>query len=708
MSSADGPWYARAYRRMLVDMHIPDWDEAFLADYEPRALADLYERARLASVMFYCQSHVGLCYWPTRSGKMHANLRGRDIVGEMLSELRRRDIAACAYYSVIFNVWAFREHPEWRMVPAEQPPAAAFADARHGLCCPNHPAYRAFALDQVAELATNYAFDGFFFDMTFWPQVCLCPHCRAKYRAETGREIPRTIDWLSPDWCAFQAARERWMTEFAGELSARVKALRPGIAAYHNFATALFSWRQGISFASAVHHDFLGADFYGDPLEQLVVIKLMSNLSQNRPAEFMTSRCVHLRDHVRMKPREQLRMQAFAATLFSAAFLFIDAIDIRGTVNPHVYERIGEVFAETAPYEPWLGGDPVEDVAVYFSDDAKMDFDENGRPLSGPSVWSASYPHAAAVRGACRALQQAHIPFGIITRKQLDALDRYKVIIVPNALRLRAEEADALRAYVRDGGRLYASRYASLTESNGTRRDDFMLADVFGCHFAADDLGEFVYMRPASAFVADAITPQDYLSLCPLEPAGRSSALRLRPSAEGVVLGTLTLPYAHPARGTVFDNDWASYHSAPPWQDTDAPALVRHAFGAGEAVYCAADIETHAGEADADLFTAIIRSLAGTELRFEADAHPAVWAAAFDQADADRMTIGFLNYQAQLPPAPVYDMRFRLRPPEGRRFDGLYILPDETPLDHEIDAAGALRAVAPRLDAFLLLAARLR
>lgn len=702
------PWYTRAYRRMLVDMHIADWDEAFLADYDPRVLADCYEQARLASVMFYCQSHVGLCYWPTRSGEMHANLHGRDIVAEMLAELRRRDIAACAYYSVIFNIWAFREHPDWRMVPADQPPAAAFANARHGLCCPNNPAYRAFALAQAAELATDYAFDGFFFDMTFWPHVCVCPHCRAEYRRETGREIPRTIDWRSPDWCAFQSARERWITEFAGELSACVKALRPGVTAYHNFATALFSWRQGASFASAVHHDFLGADFYGDPLEQLVVIKLMSNLSQNRPAEFMTSRCVHLYDHVRMKPRDLMRIQAFAATLFSAAFLFIDAIDIRGTVNPHVYERVGDVFSETAPYEPWLGGDPIEDIAVYFSDDARMDFTENGLSLSGPSPCSAAYPHAAALRGACRALQQAHLPFGVITRKQLDALDQYKLVILPNILRMRAEEADAFRRYVRNGGRLYASRYTSLTDSSGSPRDDFMLADVFGCHLADDDLGEFVYMKPASDFVADAIAPQDYLSLCPLQPAGRSSALRLSPSAEATVLGTLTLPYAHPAKGTVFDNDWASFHSAPPWQDTDAPVLVRNPFGAGEAIYCAADIETHAGEADASLFTAIIRALAGADLSFEAEAHPAVWTAAFRQPRADRITLGFLNYQTQLPPAPLHDIPFRLRPPHGRRFDGLYILPDQTPLDHTIDPDGLLHAVLPRLDLFQLLLAPLR
>jgi len=44
------------------------------------------------------------------------------------------------------------------------------------------------------------------------------------------------------------------------------------------------------------------------------VIKLMTNL-RRRPPEFMTSRCIDLRDHVRLKRYEVMEMQAFAATL---------------------------------------------------------------------------------------------------------------------------------------------------------------------------------------------------------------------------------------------------------------------------------------------------------------------------------------------------------------------------------------------------------
>ncbi|MHB1458496.1 MAG: alpha-L-fucosidase, partial [Armatimonadota bacterium] len=109
------PWYQNGYRRMLVDMHIVDWEEEFLSKYDPEFMAEMYSRANLTSAMFYCQSHVGLCYWSTKSGKMHAGLKGRDIVGELHEALKARGIASVAYYSLIFNNWAFLEHPEWRI-----------------------------------------------------------------------------------------------------------------------------------------------------------------------------------------------------------------------------------------------------------------------------------------------------------------------------------------------------------------------------------------------------------------------------------------------------------------------------------------------------------------------------------------------------------------------------------------------------------------
>ena len=140
-------------------------------------------------------------------------------------------------------------------------------------------------------------------------------------------------------------------------------------------------------------------------------------------------------------------VEVLAATAHASAFLFIDAIDPRGTVNAGVYEQIGRVFAKTKRYEEFLGGLPVEDVAVYYSDDARVRPEDNGRAVADVSANAFSqmgtYSHLVAVSGAVRQLQHDHIPFGAITRSQLDRLGEYRVVVLPDVLRMDDEEIRA-------------------------------------------------------------------------------------------------------------------------------------------------------------------------------------------------------------------------------------------------------------------------
>jgi len=697
--------YQQGLRRMLVDMHIPDWDPAFLSKYDPAAMAERFEQARLNGVMIYCKSHAGLCYWPARAGKMHAGLHGRDVVGALLGQLRARGIAVCAYYSIVFDNWAVEAHPDWRQRTIAGNDYQGLL--RYGLCCQNHPEYRAYEMAQLGDLLSRYQFDALFLDMIFWPLVCACDHCRARFRAEDGKEIPETVDWTSAHWCGFQAARERWADDFTAQLMARAKSVAPGIAVTHNLAPALANWVLGQPLAASRHDTFVAGDLYGDRIEQLVVTRLMLHLSETRPAEFMTSCCVNLGDHVRLRDEEQMRAQAGAAIANSSAFLFIDAIDPAGTVNPGVYDRVGRVFAATEPYEPFVGGEPVEDVAVYFSWHSQMNFSENGMRLSNVGLPDRSYPHLEGVRGACRALQRAHLPFGVITRRQLGSLDRFRAIVLPNVLRMDREEVDAIRAYVRNGGRIYASRYTSQVETSGDRHRDFMLAEVFGASCEGEEAGAFVYLKPSAEPLAQWIAPQNFLSCAVTSevfgpPRPLCGIPRLKPGPRGRTLATLTVPYGYPSRGNVLDHKWASIHSSPPWDDLDAPMIVRNDFGSGRAVYSAAGIESLEGEAAAKTFVGLVMELLDGRLSFSAETHPSVWMSVFDQRDQNRhqMMASFLDYQSELPPVPV-PVRFSIRPPAGMRFTGLRLVPEGRAIPFTIGDGGAIDA---RLDSVGLLA----
>ncbi len=650
-------------------MHIPDWDPSFLTNYDPVRLASLYERANATGVMLYCNSHVGLTNYPAPTGKMHPGLRGRDVVGDLVRELKARDIATCAYYSVLFDNWAVTEHPEWWVSPIRDPDARGSGAAlpRYGIVCPSNDDYLAFTEERVRDLLGRYDFDCLFFDMTFWALVCGCAKCRERY------EIPDMIDWASPLWCAYQSAREDGMRAFVRRIVSAAKSVRPDLPVYNNFALSVSNWVPGFTLSMAEEVDFLGGDMYGDRTEQLVVSKLMLNLTKNRPAEFMTSLCVNLRDHVRLRSTHDLRMKAFAAAAHGSACLFIDAIDPDGTIEDKRYSRVGRIFEDVAPYEPFLGGEPIEDVAVYHSSESRMSLGESGRHIGTATLGDGHTPHQRAVRGACGMLQRAHIPFGVITRKQLGDLDRYKVIVLPDVSRMDAEEVEAFRNY---GGHLYASGWTSLHETKGIRHDDFMLADLFGCSFVADESGSALYVR----------TRYGDISVMPV----RLPAIK---ATSGEVVATVTEPYAHPEPGTVFDRNWSSIHSWPPHRDSGRPAIVRN----GRATYSCVPIEGIEAEANEALFVGLIREALAAP-SFGARTHPSVWMSAFDQGS--RVVVTFVNYQADLPPVPVRDVELTIR----GRFSSLELAPDGEAVPFEMHH-GVLHATLDRVDEFALIVA---
>ncbi|MGB9683288.1 MAG: alpha-L-fucosidase, partial [bacterium] len=165
-------WFSRDYRRNLVDMHIEDWDERFLSQFDSKRYVELLKIAKVTTAMIYANSHVGYCYWPTKTGYMHRGIKGKDILGEMIDLCHKEGINVVIYYSLIFNNWAYEKEPSWRIVLADGKASRVWT-GRYGVCCPNS-GYREFVLSQIEELCRNYNFEGIFFDMTFWPAVCYC------------------------------------------------------------------------------------------------------------------------------------------------------------------------------------------------------------------------------------------------------------------------------------------------------------------------------------------------------------------------------------------------------------------------------------------------------------------------------------------------------------------------------------------------------
>lgn len=702
MTAGRMPRYRQTRRRLLIDMHIADWEMDFLARFRPGDLAAAADRTGADAVMLYFQSHLGLCYYPTKAGVRHRIARDRDMAGEALAALHSRGLPVCAYYSVNFNNRAWLDHPEWRLEPAAPATVGVLPRERYGILCLNNAEYRAFVDAQIAEIAA-YPIDAFFFDMVWWNGICLCPACRRRYRDETAEEIPERIDWNMPGWNRFQAARERWLTELTVGLRAHVRSIRPDTDVYHNFALGMSNWTRGVTFDAVAGHDFLGGDFYGGRAEQMLITRLMLNLTPSRPAEFMTTVATGLVEHTRLRSVTQLRTKALAALAADAAFLAIIAIDPDGTIDAEALDRVRAAFATYGQYAALAGGRPIEEVGIYCSDFSKMDMGWTGRPISeAPAASIPDYPHFEALAGACRILQQAHVPFGVASRVNLDDLSRWPVLVLPNVQRLTSREVAAFQDYVRDGGRLYASRATSLhgigaggADSGGKDSGgkdsggpgQFQLAELFGCRFEGEEGGRLVYARSLGR-------PAFSRPLAHWHRAdGKTGTVRIS-LAGGEPIVALTLPYGHPRPGSVTDCDWASIHSSPPWQDTQNPLVVRNRYGRGLSIYSAFDIEAGQSPEHDSLFLQLIRELLPEPPMVAVATHPHVWLSAFDQND--RIVLFLLNYQLDEPPLAVGTAEVTIRVPAGRRCTGIRRAPDMMAIRYrEIDSRTVMFEAGP-------------
>ena len=680
-------WFEKSYRRNLVDMHINDDHPIYMSQYDPITYVDNLVKAGVDTAILYAGSCLGICYWPTKVGHMHKGLNGRDILQEVIAECRHKQLNVNVYFN-IWSRWAYDTHPDWRYRDSSGKGVyVESSNQRYGLCCTN-TSYFDYVRKQVEDLSSHYDMDGFWVDMIGWfGGICFCDSCKARYRRETGKDFPEKIDWRDPDWRLFQKHREQWFAEFTSMIRSTVLENHPGCSVVFQSASWSLGWNIALSEAFYKQSDYLAGDFYGDPVEQSFVCKYLDSLTENKPIEFMTSRCPTLYEHTAMKQPELLETQAFASIANNACFVFIDAINPDGTVNPSPYPIMGEILKKTALYEPYLGPHltRLSDIAIYTDIYSLATMKDNGRPIGENAA-----PGVAAKRlfQIAETLIHHHLPYDVATRKDLAHLDRFQVLILPDAMMLDETEAAAIRQYVLNGGHLYASKDTSLIHGDG----NYLLSDVFGASWTGETKEQLTFMTPAAGF--DGLLPFSRLA-----PVSIQDSMNLIKVADDVaILATITLPYTPP-------NDAYSYSSAisnPPGILTEWPALIQHTYGKGSVIYSAGCLEAMPHDAHSQVFFKLIRQFATGPLKLTTDAPRPVEITIYDDAINHRLLICCLNFQHDLPNIPIYNMQLSVSL-GGRAFKSVRLLPEGEVIDNQL-LQDAVQFKATKLETFLMFA----
>lgn len=588
-------WYSNLYRRHLIDMHIEDDRDIYLSEFSVERYVENLKICKANYAMIYLQSHVGLCYFPTKVGIMHKHFaKNPDEIKRLIDLCHENGIKVMGYYSLIFNTREHDRHPEWRMLtdngksrrergsmPSDG--GLAFASkqmSRYGLLCPNNKEYFEFTKTQIDEILDYCSPDGLFFDMPFWPwpSVCYCDSCKKRWAEEVGGDIPIGFVAGSEEYKDISRKRFEWMGEWARKVTDYVKSVDTSLTVYHNGASIVAGGSSngcGVEVNEAC--DFLGGDLYGGIYNHSFTCKLYKNMTKNPPFEYMFSRCKPaLRMHTLTKTEDEIKTAVAVTAAHHGATLVIDAIDPVGTMDSRVYDRIGRAFEMQIPYEPYFRGEMAEDIAIYFG--IKSKFDPIGcKKTSLDSCTSVS-----------KMLIRNHVPYGVTG--SFYRLEGYKAIIAPMLQDAEAEDNGRIIDYVKNGGVIYLNGVGNkaLTEE--------LVGGKIGKRFDENR----IYIAPKPEYEDSFL---DFNKKYPLPYDG--VAFEIDGVDESDVAAYFVLPYT---KSTEFA--FASIHSDPPGVYTNIPAVVCKKYGKGTVIWSSMPLECGETEEYSDIVLSLVRRFA--------------------------------------------------------------------------------------------------
>lgn len=637
-------WTKGNYRRIFLDMHIDDSNPEYLSKIDPKHIVSVMKEAGAQMLVVKSRPHTGLALFPTKYGRMHRGLKGRDYVGEMIELCHKNGIAVQCYFSQIFDNYAYEQHPDWRMVNGEgkcsreyedYTNATSFRKGRYGLVCPNNEEYQKYAVDCLTELTEKYQFESIFMDMPFFPEVCYCASCRKKYFEATGREMPKKIEFDSAEFKEWQLIREKWMGDFTRMTSDAVHAVRPEVTIEQNLCMIVDPWVYCTTEEVYSNCDYAGGDLYGGYLEESFISKFFRNISKTLPFEYITSRCEpSLSHHTTTKSKDELLQSAIIALAHDGAVSVCDGMNPDGTITDKFYKNVmKDVFEEAAKYPEYIGGKLVSDVAIWFPTHMKASMCEDGGPIVSDKL---SKQHIDTKLDMAHILKQEHIPFDVVPSGQL-ADCQSQVLIIDDIVNILDSEMDEIEKYVEKGGHLYVSGHV------GHPRLLKMLE--------ARNLGmtehNVTYMSP---------TPEGeeifegFDTKAPLNIQARMEQLEF--SGEYEKLATLTLPYTMTGR-----KEFASIHSNPPGISTVQPTVVLKKVGNSKVLWTGSPIENQSPYLSKRVVGRLVKLLIDKP-SIRVDAPACVEVVEWDQGDSTLLTV--FNEQEHYPFIPIGELSVTL------------------------------------------------
>ena len=536
------------YRQIHLDFHTSESIPGIGADFDPDEFADTLVKAHVNSITIFARCHHGWIYYPSAKNpeRVHPHLE-RNLVKEQIEACHKRGIRCPIYTTVQWDHYTARMNPEWLLVDEDgtylgTPP---FEAGFYRYMNVNSP-YVDFLKEHVTEMFDLFDVDGLFFDIV-QPMPSTDRYTQAKMLA-AGMEpadAEMRAQFAVQSLNDFKLDMSKFVRNFSADCSIFYNAGHVGTR-HRAVAEAYSHWElETLPSGGWGYQHFPVTMRYSRNVGDVDVLA--------QTGKFHTA----WGDFHSFKNLAALQYECFRIIAMGAKCMIGDQLPPRGRMEKHVYDLIGQVYAEVEEKEPWChGAKAISEIAVFTPEEF-----QGARAMSLPG----------AIKGVTRMLEENSHQFDIVD-SQSD-LSGYSVVVLPDEIPVSQTLAAKLDAYVQDGGKLIATFESGLDAAKGS-----FTAHCFGVEKASDgprdaqgnlvrgqnfDKGDYL----------DYLLPEGDIGrgLPPTEHAMYMRGMDVRAKAGAETLAALVPAY--------FDRTWehfCSHRQTPSAGEVGGPGIVRN------------------------------------------------------------------------------------------------------------------------------------
>lgn len=422
-------------RAIHLDFHTMPGIYNFNESWDAAAFAQRLQDSHVKYINAFAKCNTGFCYYPSKVGPVYPGMKG-DMFGDLLRECHKRDIGVTAYFNIAYDHETCRTHRHWSKVlkvdesnNKNQFTIGTLDEANpwNGRFTCYNTGFGDYFKDMLREFISMYPdVDGVFFDcINTLP--CYCNDCLEEIAAQGGDPTdPATVQQHTID------SNRRYCLELK-EIVGHDKYMLCNSQPY--WRTKDYNTHIEIE---CLQNGGWGYEFFPPQAAYARMIK--------KDVLYMNGR-FHKSwgDFGGLKDKAAMENDMWDAISNGIGCSIGDHMHPAEILDETAYKLIGEIYEQIEKLEPWTDG------AIYQADIGvvKAAVDEE-------FVFDGPYA------GICRLLGELNYTYNFVNETMDFA--PYKLLILPDTLRVNAEMAQKIDAYLKAGGKILSSGCAGMKE----------------------------------------------------------------------------------------------------------------------------------------------------------------------------------------------------------------------------------------------------